>query len=120
MEERTFFEQGNVKVTNARFVSDGQTYAMSNVTSVKPFEKKPPRALGIILVLVGLGVMVGANTLLGLLVLGVGLAILFVIKPVYHVLLATSAGETRALMTKDREYLNQVVHAVNEAMIHRG
>ena len=41
-------------------------------------------------------------------------------KPVYHVLLATSAGETRALMTKNREYLNQVVQAVNEAMIHRG
>ncbi|PHV31621.1 hypothetical protein CSQ94_20260 [Janthinobacterium sp. BJB312] len=120
MEERTFFEQGDVKVTNARFVSGGQTYAMSNVTSVKPFEKKPPRALGIILALLGLGIMAGTSFMLGLLVLGAGLAILFLVKPVYHVLLATSAGETRALMTKNREYLNQVVQAVNEAMIHRG
>ena len=120
MEERTFFEQGDVKVTNARFVSGGQTYAMSNVTSVKPFEKKPPRALGIILALVGLGVMVGSSFMFGLVLLGLGLAVLFLVKPVYHVLLATSAGETRALMTKNREYLNQVVQAVNEAMIHGG
>ncbi|MCL6485541.1 MAG: hypothetical protein I4O49_15470, partial [Janthinobacterium lividum] len=83
MEERTFFEQGDVKVTNARFVSGGQTYAMSNVTSVKPFEKKPPRALAIIIALIGLGIMVGSSPFFGLLVLGAGLAVLFLVKPVY-------------------------------------
>lgn len=34
MEEKVFFEHGSVKVTNARFVVDAQTFAMSNVTSV--------------------------------------------------------------------------------------
>lgn len=118
MEERTFFEQGDVKVTNARFISNGQTYAMRNVTSVKPFEQKPPRALGVIVALIGLGIMF-ASPFFGLLVLAAGLAVLFLMKPIYHVLLATSSGETRALKTKDRNYVNQVIQAINDAMVHR-
>jgi len=39
MEERTFFEYEDVKVTNSRFINGGQTFAMNNVTSVKPYEK---------------------------------------------------------------------------------
>ena len=35
MNETIFLDQPGVTVTNARFVVNGQTYAMSNVTSVK-------------------------------------------------------------------------------------
>ena len=54
MEEKTFFEHDDVKITNARFLSGGQTYAMSNVTSVKSFEQKPQRLLAIVILIVGL------------------------------------------------------------------
>ena len=35
MAEQTFFSSGSVTVTQARFVVDGQTYAMQGVTSVR-------------------------------------------------------------------------------------
>ena len=35
MDERTYYEQGNVSVTNARFVSNGQTFAIRNITAVE-------------------------------------------------------------------------------------
>ena len=54
MDEKTFFEYDDVKVTNARFISGSQTYAMSNVTSVKAFEEKPSRLWGIVALLIGL------------------------------------------------------------------
>ena len=41
-------------------------------------------------------------------------------KTVYHVMLATSGGETSALKTFQKEYLQKVVTAVNEAIVHRG
>ena len=44
MEEKTFFD--DVKVTNSRFISGSQTYAMSNITSAKAYEKKPNRLFG--------------------------------------------------------------------------
>lgn len=46
MDEKTFFEYDCVKVAHARFVVDGQTFAMSNVTSVKPVTMSPKRLWG--------------------------------------------------------------------------
>ena len=119
MAEQTFFEYEDVKVTNARFISGSQTYAMSNVTSVKAFEQKPKRFWGIILLIIGLGVAINSPGI-GI-VIGVGAAIyLYLQKPVYHVMLATSGGETSALTTYQKEYLQKVVSALNEAIVHRG
>jgi hypothetical protein len=119
MAEQTFFEYEDVKVTNARFISGGQTYAMSNVTSVKAFEQKPKRLGGVLLLVIGLVVTTSAPVV-GV-VITVGAAIhLFMQKTVYHVMLATSGGETSALKTHQREYLQKVVSALNEAIVHRG
>jgi uncharacterized membrane protein len=119
MAEQTFFEYEDVKVTNARFISGSQTYAMSNVTSVKAFEQKPKRFWGIVLMIIGLSVAINAPVV-GL-VIAVGAAVfLFMQKTVYHVMLSTSGGETSALKTHQQEYLQKVVSALNEAIVHRG
>jgi hypothetical protein len=120
MEERTFFEYEDVKVTNARFVSGGQTYAMNNVTSVKPFEKKPSRLGGIIVVCIGLAIMVNSSFMTGLAITVAAAYYLYQQKTVFHVLLSTSAGETQALMTYQRDYLNKVITALNDAIVYRG
>lgn len=41
-------------------------------------------------------------------------------KTTFHVMLATSGGEVSALKTYQREYLNKVVAALNDAIVHRG
>jgi hypothetical protein len=120
MEERTFFEYEDVKVTNARFVSGGQTYVMNNVTSVKPFEQKPSRLGGVLVLLAGLIIMAGASFMLGLLVTAAAAFYLYQQKTIYHILLATSAGETKALKTYQRDYLNRVITALNDAIVYRG
>jgi hypothetical protein len=120
MEEQTFFEYEDVKVTNARFVSGGQTYAMNNVTSVKPFEQKPSRLGGIVILFIGLVIMINASFMTGLLIAAAAAFYLYQQKTVYHVLLATSAGETKALRTYQREYLDKVIAALNNAIVYRG
>ncbi|MBY0240172.1 MAG: hypothetical protein K2X55_12740 [Burkholderiaceae bacterium] len=119
MEERTFFESGDVKVTNARFISGGQTFAMNNVTSVKPFEQKPSRVGGILLLGFGLIVMV-SSFFVGLVIAGLAAYFLYQQKTIYQILLATSAGETKALVTHERDYLDSVITALNDAIIYRG
>jgi hypothetical protein len=119
MEEKVFFEHGDVKVTNARFITGGQTYAMSNVTSVKAFEEKPKRFGGIVVLIVGL--LFALNVpVVGLLLAGAAAFYLYSLKTFYHVMLFTAGGEASALKTEQREYLNSVVSALNEAIIHRG
>lgn len=122
MEEKTFFEYDDVKVTNARFITAGQTYAMNNVTSVKSMTKKPPRLGGVVLLLVGLLMAVGnANAPWFGAILAVGAAYyLYQQKTTYHVMLTTAGGETSALTTHQQEYLSKVINALNEAIVHRG
>ena len=119
MDEKTFFEYEDVKVTNARFISGSQTYAMSNVTSVKAFEKKPTRFFGIMVFLIGL-VICSNYVIVGLIISAAAAFYLYNQKTVYHVMLATAGGETSALRTHQRDYLNKVVSALNEAIVHRG
>lgn len=119
MDEKTFFEYDDIKVTNARFISGSQTYVMSNVTSVKAFEEKPNRLGGIFALLIGLATSL-SNTDIGLLIMGAAAFYLYQQKTVYHVMLATAGGETSALKTHQREYLSKVVAALNEAIVHRG
>ena len=119
MEEKTFFEYEDVKVTNTRFITGGQTFAMSNITSVKAFEKKPERLLGIIMLLIGLGIM-AKSFMVGIIIAAAAAFYLYQQKTVFHVMLSTSGGESSALKTFQRDYLNKVVSALNDAIIHRG
>jgi hypothetical protein len=120
MQEHTFFEYEDVKVTNARFVSSGQTYAMNNVTSVKPFEQKPSRVGGVIVLLIGLIIMSTSSAMVGLIIAALAAYYLYQQKTVFHVILATSAGETKALKTYQRDYLEKVIGALNDAIVYRG
>jgi hypothetical protein len=119
MSEKQFFHYEDVKITNTRFVNGAQTYAMSNVTSVKSFEQKPKRLGGILVLLVGL--LIAMNTpVAGLLIAASAGVYLAMQKTMYHVMLATAGGEVSALKTTQREYLEKVVFALNEAIVYRG
>jgi len=119
MDEKTFFEYDDVKVTNARFITGNQTYAMSNVTSVKAFEETPKRFGGIVVLLIGLAIAT-SSPIVGLVVAAAAAYFLYQQKTMYHVMLSTAGGETSALKTNQKEYLSKVVSALNEAIVHRG
>jgi len=127
MEETVFFDDGNVTVTNARFISNGQTYVMSNITSVKNLIETPSRVGPVILVIVaviillaGLSNSSGGAIITGLIFGGAGLAWLNALKSKYYVALATASGETRALTSENKDFIDTIVKALNDAIIHRG
>lgn len=119
MDEKQFFSYEDVKVTNARFVNGNQTYAMSNITSVKSFVEKPSRLGGVIVLLIGLGIAM-SSPVVGMIIAALAAAYLYQQKTKYHVMLATSGGEVSALTTHQSDYLQKVVSALNEAIIYRG
>ena len=97
MEEKTFFEHENVKVTNARFLVGEQTFAMSNITSVSSSQDRHSRVGPIILLIVGFVMCCASIVVAGLIVMAVGVLWLMLQKTKYHVMLRTSGGETKAL-----------------------
>jgi hypothetical protein len=123
MAEQVFFEQGNVKVTNARFIVNSQTYAMHGVTSVKSQVVPPSRGGAIAAICVGLLILFAADggaKIIGIAIAAAGAWYLSQQKPVHSVYLSSASGEVQALSDSDSSFINNVIHALNEALIHRG
>ena len=123
MAETVFFDENNVKVTNARFIANGQTYAMSGVTSVR--STMAPAEIKGYLVGIGVGLLLlialdGAAKLIGIVVAGLAGWMLMNAKSTHWVTLVTAAAESRALESQDESFINKVVEALNDVIVHRG
>ena len=122
MEEIVFFNEDRVIVTNARFIARGQTYAIRNITSVKFSQKTPNRTPAVVIGMIGVSLCEIKNEWIpiGVVILFVAILIAILQKTEYSVILTTSSGEATALTSEKRTYVENVVHALNDSIIHRG
>lgn len=127
LQETTYYRDGQVTISNSRAVLGTKTYAMSNITSVTMGERPANRSLGAIFILLGAaGLCVGsashsnAPLLIGILAVIAGIALIFIAKPSYIVKIGSAGGESDALIATDKDYIQKIVNAVNEAIIKRG
>lgn len=119
--ETTFYQDSLVTVTQSRYITQSKTYAMRNISSVHVFEIEKSKAVPILMILLGLPFLFSGNVFwIGLILIGLGILLLFNIKNEYTVRISTNAGEADSTISKDKEYIQKIVNALNEAMIHRG
>jgi hypothetical protein len=96
---------------------------MNGVTSVKSSVTPPNRTGAFVAIGIGLLVLMGADgagKLIGLLIAGAGAWYLTQLKATHSVYLSSSSGEMQALSREDEGFISSVIHALNEALIHRG
>jgi hypothetical protein len=119
--ENSFLVEGNVRVTNARFISGGQTYAMSGITSVKRTVQKPKYGVWVFLALIGFVFLLAGKeaAIFGVLLIVVAIAVAASLKSDHFVVLHSSSGEMNALSSKDESFIQRVVEAINEAIVFR-
>ncbi|WP_438320255.1 DUF6232 family protein (plasmid) [Edwardsiella tarda] len=124
MDEEEFYRNGNVVITNARFMVGTTTYAMNGVTSVKCGKKEPSKTAPVLFLVIGAIMAFSASTLL---FKGVGIALAIAcffwiksLKTEYLVFLNSSSGESQALASTDKDYIDSVITNLNKAIIHRG
>lgn len=123
MEEAVFFDVNRVLVSNPRFIVEGKTYSMNAVTSVRTARERPARSGPLAVLAIGLFCVLTGDAngiMLGVFALALGVLWWFKQKPTWRVLLTTSARETQALSSKDKDFIAQVVAALNESIVHRG
>ena len=118
MSERVFFEHQDVKITNARFVNGTRTYAINNVTSIKTIEQRPKRFWAILSLVAGLAGAVNGSTV-GILIAVTAAIVLFKQTTTYHVMLSAHGKETSAFRTYQKDYLQNIVVALNDAISNR-
>lgn len=119
--ETTFYKDLNVTVTQSRYVTQSKTYAMRNISSVHVFEIIKSKKFPAILMILGLLLLFSGDTrIIGIIVAAVGALILFLIKNEYAVRISTNSGEANSIVSKDKIYIQKIVNALNQAIIHRG
>jgi len=126
--ERTFYsDEKGVRITSVRAIFGRKTYVMANITSVATAENPAKRTPGIIFAILGLIILVacisfksGEGVIVGAVLLGLGILIAAIAKPTYHVKITSASGEEEPTSSKDKEYIHNIVTALNEALISRG
>ncbi|MGQ3091625.1 MAG: DUF6232 family protein [Methylophilus sp.] len=135
MEETVFFNFNGIIVSNSRFIVRSQTYAMQSVTSVKPGVVKPSRVVASAFILIGVLLLAaelldlelltlldhkGVLLVAGAVAILIGLIAWYLEKPRYSVILHTSAGEHHALVSDNKQDIEHVLQALNQAIVSRG
>jgi len=119
--ETTFYQDSLVTVTQSRYITQSKTYAMRNISSVHVFEIEKSKVTPILMILFGIPFLFSGNVFwIGLILIGLGILIVYNIKNEYTVRISTNAGEADSTISKDKEYIQKIVNALNDAMIHRG
>ena len=125
-EEITFFQGENIIVTNARFVVGAQTFAMRGITSVEGVEIPASFVAPVIGILLGLimalnlfngGIGLG---IIGVLIFAAAICLAIYRKSTFVVVLRTAGGEVTAYQSTDKNYIAQIIRALNEAIISQG
>jgi hypothetical protein len=120
--ERVFRDEGAIKVTNARLLVPGNTFAMSGITSVKHIEKDRSWAAGAILIAMGTVLLFCGLSFVPLAAIALipGAILLARGKPKYAISLMTSSGEVTAFSSPDKGLVRRIVNALNDAIVYRG
>ena len=134
-DEQVFLDAGDVFVSSTRAVLFGETYAMSNITSVRKSRVRMSliKAITMLIgsVILAFIAMFAVYALLGQalgMLAGMAVFAFFAYRSCYIHLrypdcvlhIGTMGGEIDGLTSKDERFVDQVVEALNEAIIARG
>jgi hypothetical protein len=132
--EQTFYEDGEVKVTNLRAIIGSKTYAISNVFSVSLSRKDPSGCLPLIVLFLGICAGIGSFyefynkdivDAIVFFILGVVFIILSIramrsLKSTYFIQINSASGEINALGSQDEVYIRKIIDAINQAIVQKG
>lgn len=117
MQEISFFENKNVIVTQTRFIVAHKVVEIKNISDVKIGSVRVYRTFKLVLALIGFLLMFfNAWRIPGIILFFVSILSVYFTDEKYSVHLNTKSGETDSLISKDRDYIEQVVKAINDAM----
>lgn len=127
--ETTILEEGDVIITNRRAVIGPKTYAMSDVTSVG-MTKAGSAAGCVIAALMSGGLLLGLFSfvsdiynsqycLTGFICLGSAMVVAFNTPPNYIIQISSMSGRADILQSMDKDYLERIIDAINDAIVAR-
>lgn len=127
--ERTFLQEGLVKITNRRALIGTQTYQVSEIMSVtvtrRTKSKRPIWVLivGALFILWSVFDQTGYYSEFfnwGIVLVLIGLALAITAKPAYVIQIRSASGVSNILGSTNLSYIQRIVGAMNQAISGRG
>lgn len=121
MEEKVFFSLEGIKVSSTKFVAEGQTYDLEEVTAVKHGLIEPKRGFSTFCMLSGSFLMIFEDVFMfvGGFSIALGMLAWFTAQTLYSVVIDTPDGEKQALTSPSSHDIDRVIRALNTAIIHK-
>jgi hypothetical protein len=121
MDRKVFFSDGGVIISDSRFIASGYIYNISDLSAVRLEVVEPQRWLALFSIVLGLVFLLIEDALfvVGGFFIALGIMIGVFAKTRYAVILKTNTGEHRVLLDRNRDYIAQVVYALDAAIINR-
>lgn len=132
-QEKTYYQKDSVLVTSHRVIFGEETHVLRNISSVSSVQLPPDRNLGNLIIIISIFMLMCMFTIafstnssvegilpvsvLGLIGIIVGGVISSKAGVRYAVKLVSGAGETKAVVSKDKEEIAQIVDAINNAIV---
>ena len=117
-QEHQFLATPTAMVSNARAIINGVTYPVSAISSVR-LATIPPSPWGWVVGILGLFFIAGKMWTLVAFFLIVGILLILVFPRQFVVMLTTAGGERAAMKSRERNVINGIVLAINEAIVSR-
>ncbi len=124
MAEEIFFENAKVKITSARAIFENQTHALAGITSVSGVKVRTPGAKVVYIISLALIFQMFSEGGMAYLYMPVIIFILgwiaenFLSK--YVIVFSSASGKSNAFHSRDKQLINDIVKAINDAIVHRG
>jgi len=121
MDRKVFFSDGGVIISDSRFIASGYIYNIRDIISVRLAVIEPPRGAAVFILSIGLLCLLteGALFVVGGCLVALGVMMWLFIRTAYAVVIETATGEHKVLKEKNRRYVEQVIHALDAALVNR-
>lgn len=116
--EQVLYEVPGVKVTPARVIIHGVTYAVANITSISAMRDTSLRSKGIAVIVLAACFLLAKLYLLGVATLAVG-GLMAWLGRIAVLVLTTGAAERHALRSRNEALVVDIASAVNLAIMKR-
>ncbi len=127
MAEQSFFNEGDVSVTQSRVTIGSTVYPINGITAIRTVAIPARRGYIITIGVVGLLCLLSSIgngsfmvAIIGVLLIGLTVFLWRQAKPTHQLVFGTAGAEQQALSSKDSAYIVRVSRAINEALVARG
>lgn len=123
-----YSDQSGVRVTDKRVIIGNTTYSMANITSISTHVEKPSLTGPILFIAIGAFLFIGGlaqnPTSGGMVLAGLITGVLGYFwfrgcKAISHLRIASASGESTPLKSVNKDWIDGIARAINEAMIRR-